>query len=232
MASRRRRKLQPGDEGSLADMKTAQLPEDVDFKLCEGYTTYSAELLRISLLVLSGLATLWVKTTIPLPTTLRFKVSVIGAAVSLVLSAFAALTHRFTAMDSMAYHVAAMRLRARNLPARPEKGDIKARKSDLDLAEEEVRARNWRFKASGRLLLASAFLLLLGVSFSLVGMWILRQSAASPQPKTSLSVKTSPQRHSLEQTSRVSWTFGNFEGRKGSTSLRPWVSTKLGARCI
>jgi hypothetical protein len=166
--------IHAGDDSSLG-IEGVESASDVDFKLCEGYTAYSAELLRISLLILSGLAALWMKASTPFPATRSFQFAVIGAAASLVLSAFAALCHRFTAMDSMAYHVAALRLRARGLPARPTEGGQKARLSDLQQAHLEEKARDWRFKASGLLLTASAFLLLLGVSFSLRAMWLIRQ---------------------------------------------------------
>jgi hypothetical protein len=174
---RQKRRREADSDGFPPSLGTQKIESnlDVDFKICDGYTAYSAELLRVSLLVLSGLATLWIKTTIPLPNTGVFRVEVIGSATFLVLSAFAALCHRFVAMDSMAYHVAVMRLHQRCLPARPAKGKIEARKSDLELADSEAKARNWRFKASGWLLTASAALLLLGVSFALGAMWIVRR---------------------------------------------------------
>ena len=126
---------------------------DQDWKIADGYIAYSSELLRISLLAISGLAAIYLKDrsnvfTLPL--------------IALVISAALSLLHRFLAIDSMAYHVSSLRRRRRRREAFT-KADGKKVPSDEDVAKDEENSRNWRFKLSGVLLSASAATLILGI---------------------------------------------------------------------
>lgn len=67
--------------------------------------------------------------------------------------------HRYTAADSLAYHLTALRRRARNRPAR------ESRPSDAATADHNERKRDIRFKWSSRLLRLSATLLFSGLLF-------------------------------------------------------------------
>ena len=126
---------------------------DQDWKIADGYIAYSSELLRISLLAISGMAAIYLKdrgTFFTLPF------------IALVISAALALLHRFTAIDSMAYHVSSLRRRRRK---REEftGADGKIIPSDEDVAKDEENSRDRRFKLSGVLLTSSAATLILGI---------------------------------------------------------------------
>jgi hypothetical protein len=126
---------------------------DQDWKIADGYIAYSSELLRISLLTISGMAAIYLKdrgTFFTLPF------------IVLVVSAALALLHRFTAIDSMAYHVSSLRRRRRKRKAFTN-ADGKKIPSDEDVAKDEENLRIWRFKQSGVLLTASATTLILGI---------------------------------------------------------------------
>lgn len=126
---------------------------DQDWKIADGYIAYSSELLRISLLAISGMAAIYLKdrgTFFTLPF------------IVLVISAGLALLHRFTAIDSMAYHVSSLRRRRRNRGALT-KADGRKIPSDEDVAKAEEKSRYWRFKLSGILLTTSAATLILGI---------------------------------------------------------------------
>jgi hypothetical protein len=139
---------------------------DVDFKINEGYQSYSAELLRLALLTLSGLAVAWIKIYFPNKDSRRLdstrlnlvKVWLIATFVLLVLSAATSLVHRYTAAESLAYHVTALRRLKRNRRSRKENEP-----SDHQLAKEAHKKRDRLFLASGRLLKTSACCLILGV---------------------------------------------------------------------
>jgi hypothetical protein len=133
---------------------------DLDLRMNDSYQAYSAELLRLALLVLTGLSAVWLKVYLPEHTRvvpLRMSILFLSAFASAALSAGAALMHRYTSSDSLAYHLAALRLRARNRPAQGSKP------SDVSFAEKEERQRNIRFKWSSRLLASSSTLLFVGL---------------------------------------------------------------------
>jgi hypothetical protein len=135
---------------------------DLDLKINEGYQSFSAELLRLALLVLTGISAVWLKVYLPADghatvTSLVTKIAFISSFAATIVAAGAALLHRYTAPDSLAYQLTALRRRARNRPA---EGD---RPSDVTLAERNERARDKRFKWSGFLLGCSAAFLFIGL---------------------------------------------------------------------
>ena len=137
---------------------------ELDLKINEGYQAYSAELLRLALLVLTGLSAAWLQVYLPSggprsPVPLRMSVLFLLAFSSASLSAGAALMHRYTAADSLTYHLTALRRRAR---CRPADG---SRPSDLDLAHRQERKRDGHFRWSARLLRSAAALLFAGLFF-------------------------------------------------------------------
>lgn len=134
---------------------------ELDLKINEGYRNYSAELLRLPLLILTGLSAVWLKLYLPIPHANPLPlVSGLSFVLSFALTAAAAgaaLIHRYIATDSLAYHLSALRLRARNRPAED------GRSSDSELAECEDNKRNRRFKWSRVVLSVSAASLFLGL---------------------------------------------------------------------
>lgn len=137
---------------------------ELDLKINDAYQAYSAELLRLALLVLTGLSAAWLQLYLPagerrLPVPMRMSILFLFAFSSAALSAGAALIHRYTAADSLAYHLTALRRRARGRPAEAE------RPSDLDLARRQERKRDADFRWSSRLLRAAAALLFAGLLF-------------------------------------------------------------------
>jgi hypothetical protein len=133
---------------------------ELDLKINDGYQNYSAELLRLSLLALSGLGAVWLKLYLT-PGELRPSASkgifLLLAFLSISLAAGTALIHRYTAADSLAYHLTALRRRARNRPA------VGTQPSDETLAAIQDEKRNIRFLWSGRLLRFSAGCLFAGL---------------------------------------------------------------------
>ncbi len=152
----------------------------LDLRINDGYQAYSAELLRLALLVLTGLSAVWIKVyllsqvprTIPGRITLLFLLA-FGSA---TLSALAALAHRYTSADSLSYHLNALRRRARNRPAH------ESRPSDVALAERAERKRDLRFKWSALLLRSSAMLLFIALLLFCSSMANLMFSGTRPQP--------------------------------------------------
>jgi hypothetical protein len=146
---------------------------ELDLKINEGYQNYSAELLRLSLLILTGLSAVWLKLYLPdtgrpklPPLPLLNSVTYLCSFAATMIAAGAALVHRYTAADSLAYHLTSLRRRARNRPA------LGKRPSDKALADKNDRDRDRRFKWSAALLrlsVASLFLGLLLFCSSLAG---------------------------------------------------------------
>jgi hypothetical protein len=134
---------------------------ELDLKISGGYQAFSAELLRLALLVLTGLAAVWLKVYLPKgqPSAVPHRMSMLflSAAICAALSAGAALLHRYASSDSLAYHLTALRHRARNRAA------LGSRLSDTAIAEKEELHRNIRFKWSLRLLQLSGVLLFMGL---------------------------------------------------------------------
>jgi hypothetical protein len=149
------------DKLTLGQVSVNRDAFDLDLRMNDGYQAYSAELLRLALLVLTGLSAVWLKVYLPEEHTrvvpLRMSILFLSAFASAALSAGAALLHRYASSDSLAYHLAALRHRARNRPAQGSKP------SDVSLAEKEERHGNIRFKWSSRLLASSGALLFVGL---------------------------------------------------------------------
>jgi hypothetical protein len=85
---------------------------DQDWRAAEAYTNYSAELLRLSLLAMTGIATLLFK----LSDKPGVQISQISCGFQLAIAAFlisamCALFHRFVATDAMVYHITHLRLK-------------------------------------------------------------------------------------------------------------------------
>lgn len=150
------------DKLKLGQVSVNNSAFELDLKINDGYQAYSAELLRLALLVLTGLAIVWLKLYLPSdshqsPIAFRTTVLFLLAFASTAFSAGAALMHRYTAADSLAYHLTALRRRARNRPAR------QSRPSDVAVASHDERKRDTRFAWSSRLLRLSVGLLFGGL---------------------------------------------------------------------
>jgi len=149
----------------LGSMPLAKDTLDQDWKLADGYIAYSAELLRLSLLAITGIATLCIKLHDAHEKTFAGIVySFILPLTVLLLSAGCALAHRFVAIDSMAFHLESLRLDARSLLEYPD--STCQNLADLTKSKSEAKGRDWRFCLAGRLLWISAVTLLLGLVLS------------------------------------------------------------------
>lgn len=134
----------------------------LDLEINKGYQAFSAELLRLSLLVLTGLAVLWQRHFFEQESNSKAiqtgaKIALLFGFASAVLSAGAALLHRYTAAGSLTYHLTALRRRERNRPG------LEPKLSDVALAEREEGKRDQLFRWSSILLRISASLLFLGL---------------------------------------------------------------------
>lgn len=162
--------------GALHSKKLGEIPIpkdtfELDLQINEGYQAYSAELLRLALLAMTGLAAVWIKVFVPgdvhliLPMWSRIAFLVSFAVFS--GAAGAALFHRYAAADSLAYQLTALRRRVRNRPAN------ESHPSDSDLAARQEAERDKLFTRSEILLQSGVALLLAGVmcfGVSLAGM--------------------------------------------------------------
>jgi hypothetical protein len=144
---------------------------ELDLKINESYQQYSAELLRLSLLAITGLAFVWLR--IYLPDTPhgvhppRFGAFMASSFALLAISAAAALVHRYTAADSLAYHLTALRRYKRRRPA---SGNNRA---DIKLGDGNRKKRDMLFRFSDFLLRFSAAALIIGVAAFGLAMWTL-----------------------------------------------------------
>jgi hypothetical protein len=176
----------PGDVSQAESVSLGEIAIDrdafeLDLKINEGYQSYSAEILRLSLLALTGLSFVWLKLYLPDKDSAFRDVSSFGvygslgaAFLAFVLSSGAALLHRNTASESLAYHLTTLRRYKRRRPARSD------RPSDLELAARDTAKRDWFFKLSGLLLSASAVLLVIGVlAFGVAMFCVMRSPIAS-----------------------------------------------------
>jgi hypothetical protein len=82
---------------------------ELDLQINDGYKAFSAELLRLALLILTGLSAVWLKVYLPnghaASVPFRMSILFLSAFGSAALSAGAALMHRYASSDSLAYHV-------------------------------------------------------------------------------------------------------------------------------
>jgi hypothetical protein len=148
------------------------LPKDAleqDWKVTDGYIAYSAELLRLSLLAITGIAAICLKL---FDKGKPLQASVRGFALPLaflLISSGCALAHRYVATDSMYWHIEGLRRTLRRRPALPVAADPKkSHPSDEVKAATLLRNRNGRYKLANYLLVAGAFSLLIGVALSAI----------------------------------------------------------------
>lgn len=141
------------------------LPEktiEYDLTVLQRFQEFSAELLRIALLGISVIGFALSRVLLPEgekavpPLTTSIKCLLILALLALGVSAASALAHRYFAVDSVSWHLQAMR--------RYERGLV----SDIEKAASEAGARLWRFRLSQWAIRISATSLALGAAF-LVG---------------------------------------------------------------
>jgi hypothetical protein len=133
---------------------------ELDLKINEGYQSYSAELLRLALLVLTGLGVVWIRLYFAHDCRRPRESTgvILGMAfVCAAAAAGAALVHRYFAADGLGYHLTAMRMRARNRPA----GLVS--RSDYELAMRQDRVRGKLFRWSTVALRCSIGCLLAGL---------------------------------------------------------------------
>jgi hypothetical protein len=157
--------------GSLGEQAINSDAFELDLKINAGYQAYSAELLRLSLLAISGLAIVWLRIYLPerphAAPSRSFGVLMALSFALLTISAAAALIHRYTAADSLAFHLTMLRRYKRRRPGSTD------HPSDLELAHRQQKERNRLFWLSGRLLRCSAGALMLGVAIFGLAMWSL-----------------------------------------------------------
>ena len=136
---------------TLGEVKICEEAFYLDLKINDGYQAYSKELLRLALLAIAGVSTVWLRIHFDLKPWERPTNSVgcglLLACYLLTFSAGLSLLHRFWAVDGLAYHLTALRRRIRNKPADDE------HLSDEDQAEIDLASRDWRFKYCGWLLI-------------------------------------------------------------------------------
>ena len=142
---------------------------ELDLKINEGYQQYSAELLRLSLLAITGLALVWLRIYLPetphdAPPS-RFGAFMTLSFVLFAMSAAAALAHRYTAAESLAYHLTALRRYKRLRPA------LGNRPSDIVLGDRQRKKRDTLFRLSDFLLRFSATTLIIGLAAFGLAMW-------------------------------------------------------------
>jgi hypothetical protein len=144
-----------------------QLSKDAleqDWKVTDGYVSYSSELLRLALLAITGIAAICLKLSDkgkPLYVSVRtFSVPL----ALLLMSSGCALAHRFVSTDSMYFHIEGLRRTLRNRPARADSATLPGLPSDKDKADLLFQARKRRYKLASYLLVAAAALLLSGVA--------------------------------------------------------------------
>lgn len=83
-----------------------------DFEIAEKYISFSSELLRLSLLAITGIGVLMMytfDTNSKLDLTICDKYLFLAALLVFALAAGASLAHRFWASDSLSYHIAYLR---------------------------------------------------------------------------------------------------------------------------
>ncbi len=141
-----------------SNLGLVELPESAtepDFEIQLRYQNFSAELLRLSLLGISGLGFIAFKyvfpangesSELPGPVTIWIAVGLLALGVSSV----AALVHRYVSVDSLSWHLQALRHELRN-----EAGDLEASISDR-------KKRYIRFKISGWAIIVSSASLAVG----------------------------------------------------------------------
>lgn len=144
-----------------------QLSKDAleqDWKVTDGYVSYSSELLRLALLAITGIAAICLK-LLDKGKPLYVSVRTFSVPLALLLmSSGCALAHRYVSTDSMYFHIEGLRRTLRNRPARATSATLVGLPSDKDKADLLFQARKRRYKLASYLLGAVAALLLSGVA--------------------------------------------------------------------
>jgi hypothetical protein len=138
-----------------------------DWKVNEGYVAYSAELLRLALLLITGIAVLAAKSDkAPFAQSVQpYKWSLI----LLLVSVGASLAHRYIAVDSMYYHIKSLRMEQRFYTS---SNDGNSNVTVPDHLTKARRSRDFRFQSATWLLRTSATFLLAGlVAAGVVNFW-------------------------------------------------------------
>lgn len=122
-----------------------------DLEMLKQYQSFSGELLRLSLLGLTGISVIIftvIKENNDLGNTPRY--FIISSAILFGVSSAAALAHRYCSSDSLAFQLSILRRELRNRP-----GD-ESHPSDKDGAETEEKARKFMFRCATLSLLAGS----------------------------------------------------------------------------
>src|ERR1019366_2704098 len=105
---------------SLGEVVIAKEAFELDLKINEGYQAYSQELLRLALLAIAGVSTIWLKLYLD-PSqkahpSIHLEITLLCVFTLLIISAGCSLTHRYLAFDSLACHLIALRRKVRLRP--------------------------------------------------------------------------------------------------------------------
>lgn len=108
--------MEPTDEQPHST-EVAEQDYKPDFEIADKYINFSSELLRLSLLAITGIGTLILftfKEGSILHLTLFDKYMLFATLLIFALASGAALAHRFWASDSLSYHIAYLRKKTQN----------------------------------------------------------------------------------------------------------------------
>jgi hypothetical protein len=177
-AEQDKKNVPSGHSGEAAKLSLGQVAVnrevfDLDLKINSGYQSYSKELLRLSLLAIAGISTVWLKLYLEGPGQNHILanhncigIGLLVALLFLAVSAASSVYYRYSAADSLAYHLTAMRRLARNRPSSNKSP------SDVELAERNRKHRDILFLRCDRLLKVAMVTLLLGVGAFILTLWI------------------------------------------------------------
>ncbi len=140
---------------------------DQDLKAADGYVVYSAELLRLALLEMTGIAALLLKMSEKLGAPIHQSACEFGpTCLVLLICAGCCLWHRYVAVDSMALHIEYLRQKAESLTGTDLPTGREPR--HLNRIEEAKQRRDSRFHLAEWLLKISAIALLAGVALAIL----------------------------------------------------------------
>jgi hypothetical protein len=133
---------------SLGFVQLSNEALEQDWKVTDGYVSYSSELLRLALLAITGIAAVCIKLLDkgePLSASVR---TFIVPLTLLLMSSGCALAHRYVSADSMYFHIEGLRRILRNRPARAASTELPALLSDKDKADQLFQSRKRRYKVN------------------------------------------------------------------------------------
>jgi hypothetical protein len=157
---------------SLSEVALDEKSYKADLEVTDRYQSFSAEVLRISLLTIGVFGFLLKEAILNKDSSgsyfeqfISAKVWFVSGMVALGCSAAFALTHRFVSSDCIAYQIRYLRLkRARDEALKDEGGASEiAKQRNVEMQEEKERLAV-RLKSGGRTLLIAAVALALGVA--------------------------------------------------------------------